>query len=101
MAICARAGCDQEGKPKFCSRRCSGLHNGVLRRGTRYYHRMGSLGIQAKRRKGVTALRLSDRLLMAAGRYEEAARALYDRGYSAGWLAQHKGCRQLPARRTA
>jgi hypothetical protein len=35
---------------------------------------------------------------MAAGRYVEAARAIYDRGYSAGWTAGKQRQRRTPVR---
>jgi coproporphyrinogen III oxidase len=54
--------------------------------------------MNAKRQRGHKVLQTSDVLLMARGRYAEAARVIYDRGYSSGWQTAKKQHRQLPAR---
>jgi hypothetical protein len=97
MTICARPGCTAEGLPKYCSRRCSAIHIAYLN-GPGHYQRISKQGMNLKRQKGHKVLRQADLLLMAAGRYGEAARVLYDRGYLSGYNAARRNHRQLPAR---
>jgi hypothetical protein len=100
MTICARPGCTAEGKPKYCTRRCSAIDI-AQRRESSYYRAIAKRGMNTKRQRGHKVLRPSDVLLMAAGRYAEAARMLYDRGFQAGWQTGRKNQRQLPAREFA
>ena len=97
MTTCERPGCDQPGRPTYCSRRCAGIVN-AQKKPAGYFERLGAMGMKGRRQKGAVALRPSDLRLMAQGRFVEAARQLYDRGYSAGWIAAKTGRRQLPAR---
>ncbi len=95
---CQRPGCDQVGKSTYCSHRCAGL----MIRATKpanYYSAISKQGHAARRQQGTHALRPHEERLMAAGRFFEAARSVYDRAYSAGWMAGKTGRRQLPARR--
>ena len=100
---CARPGCEIVITPKrsghrFCSRKCAAKVFAASRP-REFYAELCRKGWAGRRRKGHGVLRQSDRLLMAAGRYAEAARALYDRGYSAGWISGVKRRSQLPDRR--
>lgn len=93
--ICARPGCTGVAIPKYCSRRCSAIDH-AHQRGGAFYATISQRGMNTKRLKGHRILRASDVSLMASGRYAEAARAIYDRGYGGGWLAGRRGHRQLP-----
>lgn len=98
--ICARPGCTAEGHPKYCTRRCSAIDIAHTRQ-PRYFQSIAKLGRNARRQRGHKVLQTSDVLLMAKGRYAEAARVIYDRGYSSGWQTAKKSQRQLPAREFA
>lgn len=64
-----------------------------------HFKRIGAMARQSQRERGRrNLLHASDIRLMAAGRYYEAARQIYDRGYSAGWVACKNGRRKLPLR---
>ncbi len=109
---CARPGCtapiapppsrpltDTPGKARrYCSHRCASIENARLR-GHAFFVAIGAKAHRAKRQKGTHALRPHEERLMAAGRFFEAARMVYDRAYSAGWMAGRTGRRQLPAHR--
>jgi hypothetical protein len=98
VAVCAATGCTTEAVRTYCSRKCAARMHAQLV-GAAFFARISRQGRDARRKKGTSALRRADALLMAAGRFQEAARAIYDRGYSAGWCAAKKGRRQLPARK--
>jgi hypothetical protein len=101
MSACARPGCTAEGQPNYCSRRCSGIDQ-ARKAGHAHYARIGALGRAAVRAKGRSSrLRPSELRLMVAGRYQEAADAIYDRAYGSGWMAKHTGRRQLPSRKAS
>jgi hypothetical protein len=96
--ICAADGCTKDAWRIYCSKSCAARTN-ARKRGHAFFVALGVKGRAAIRQRGVTALRRSDALLMAAGRFQEAARAIYDRGYSSGYVAGRNGTRQLPARK--
>lgn len=98
MTPCARPQCPNHGRPTYCSRKCAGIVN-AGKRGHAYFVRLGHLGRLGKRALGIAALRSMEHRLMLQGRYQEAARAIYDRAYGAGWIAGKKGHRQLPAKK--
>jgi len=95
---CRRPGCPALGRPVYCSRKCAAKVNAAAR-WAHCYAAMGEKGRTAQRETGREVLTGTDLSLMRAGRYREAARAIYDRGYTAGWVARHHGYRQLPAKR--
>jgi hypothetical protein len=92
---CQRPGCDQLGKPRYCSRKCAGIVNAAAKPHT-FFVQLGQMGCKARRQRGTHALRPHEERLMAAGRFFEAARSIYDRAYSAGHMAGKTGRRQLP-----
>lgn len=64
-----------------------------------HYRRIGGMAKEALRARGKRLLvRPHEMRLMAQGRFYEAARSVYDRGYSAGWVGRKNGRRQLPTR---
>lgn len=100
--VCARPGCTAptKGTRKFCSHRCASVALAHAR-GSDFFRQLGRIASAGRRKRGHSVLRQCDVMLMAAGRYEEAARGIYDRGYGAGWIARNNSRRQLPAKRTA
>lgn len=97
---CARPGCPNTGRPKYCSRRCAtSVTGGAITYAKRVEMAHRAHAVMAA--KGIAALRPMELRLMAAGRFREAARAIYDRGYSAGWIAGREGRRQLPERKAS
>jgi len=94
---CGRDGCELPAVKLYCSRSCAAKVN-AQKRGHAFFVALGVKGRAAIRKRGSVALMRSDALLMAAGRYGEAARHIYDRAYSAGWCAGRTGSHQLPAR---
>ncbi len=89
---CHRSGCPNEGKPKYCSRRCA-----ALSQPPGHFKRLSALGHAGNRKKGVkVAPRPHEVMLMARGRYDEATKSIYLRAYSAGFNASKNGHRQLP-----
>lgn len=93
---CQRPGCDQLGKPRYCSRKCAGIMTAGAKPRA-YFVRIATLGHAARRQRGTHALRPADEMLMAAGLFFEAARSIYERAYGAGFMAGKTGRRQLPA----
>jgi hypothetical protein len=97
VTACKRPGCTAEGLPTYCSRRCSSID--LWRRlPDNHFERMGMIGGKSRRDGGRKRITSSELSLMAAGRYVEAARAIYDRGYSAGWTAGKQRQRRTPVR---
>lgn len=97
---CQRDGCYKMGLPKYCSRKCAAQANAKIY-GPAHFRSIGNGGLHMKRLKGHSVLRQSDVMLMAAGRYAEAARYIYDRGYQSGWQSARRNHRQLPPKRVA
>lgn len=94
---CTRPGCTAWGLPFYCSRRCASLDLWRKLPGN-YYEELGKRGGRAPRKKsGANAIRPSELHLMVAGRFQEAARAIYARAYGAGWTAGRVGHQQRKA----
>jgi hypothetical protein len=90
---CARGGCTAGATRTYCSQRCAQIEV-ARRKGHAYY---AAIGKQAwrNRKKCTRPIRQSERMLMASGRFDEAARSIYQRAYGSGWIAGRRGFRQL------
>lgn len=97
---CKGPQCPHMGRPVYCSRKCAAVVNAKARV-EGFYAAIGETGRESRRKVGHDVLDGVALSLMRAGRYREAARLLYDKGYSAGWTAKHVGVRQLPARKAS
>lgn len=61
-----------------------------------HYQRIGGMAREALRARGLRlTLRPHELRLMAQGRFYEAGKSIYERGYSAGWVGHKNGRRQL------